>query len=76
MSKKRKSTKAKKPKRISNSQMRKQDLAVMKEDGVKLNRKKSPAAQARELLATPTVGGTGNWRTQPRNPKTGRFIKR
>lgn len=79
---------AKKPKRVSSKSsgpkkfkltagaQRKQDNAAMRENGTKLNKKKSPAAQARELLATPTVGGTGNWRTQPRNPKTGRFIKR
>ena len=84
---------AKTPKRISSKRsgpkrfkltagaQRKQDNAAMRENGTKLNRKKSPAAQARELLATPTVGGKssqsgGNWRTQPRNPKTGRFIKR
>lgn len=75
--------------RISGREQRRQDQAAMKEDGVVLDKRKSPRAQAKELLRTPTSGGAksskgssgktpggGNWRTQPRNPTNGRFIKR
>lgn len=72
---------------LTAGQQRKQDNAAMRETGrnPKGFRKMSPAAQARAILAMPVVGGPssggssgglGNWRTQPRDPRTGRWVKR
>jgi hypothetical protein len=75
---------AKKSKRISAAEMRRQDQLVMPE--AKAPRgfsRMSPRAKARAVLSEPVVGGphiklpgSGNWRTQPRNPRNGRFVKR
>jgi hypothetical protein len=74
-----------KPKGLSVKQQRRQDNAVMKETGFKIPKNLSPKAKAKAVLAQPIVGGpqsskssggAGNWRNEPRDPKTGRWVKR
>lgn len=54
---------------ISAKEQRRQDNAAVKEDGVQLDQRKSPAAQARELLAQPTTGGSKNRNASGSAPK-------